>query len=105
MFYVKCYYWTWVAAVLHAAMGQSTTRFRLPGPLVTTCWTAAAGQHYPVLEATTSFACSRMSPQSAKVQMHKAVQNQQPSMGGSFSFHNSVFVFRLQTHMQVFWFL
>lgn len=87
--------------MLHAAMGQSTGRSKLPSPSVTPYLAAAAGQHYPALEATTSFARSRLSPQPAKVQMHKAVQYQQPSMAGSFSFHNSAFVFRPQTHTQV----
>ena len=92
---VKCCYWTWVTAVLHAATGWSTARSRLPSALVTPCWGPAAAQCYPALGATTSFACSRLSSQPAKVQMHKALHYQQLSTVGSFSFVNSAFVFRL----------
>lgn len=68
---------------------------RLPCALVTPCRGAAAGQCYPALGATTSFARSRLAAQPAKVQMHKALHYQQLSTVGSFSFGNSALVFRL----------
>lgn len=47
---VTCCCWTRVTAVLHAATGWSTARFRLPSAWVTPCWGAAAGHHYPAPE-------------------------------------------------------
>lgn len=81
--------------------GMEPCEFQASGALVTPCWAAAAGQHYPAPGATASFARNRLSPQPAKVQMHKALRYQQLSTVGSFSFDNSAFVFRLRLLRQV----
>lgn len=80
-------------------MGLSAARSTSPGASPKSCWVAAVGQCYPAQGATASTAGSSLSLQLGRASY--APRCQQPSVMGSFSFDDSVFVFRPQMQAQV----